>query len=241
MPLSVNGEPVDDALIREEAASLRPRYFEMMEGQDPIAAEMQLREWSRENVVERVLLRQEAAKRQLSLEDLLARITTAVPPPKNKDVAELYRKNRESFWAPELVHAWHIVKNIDETHDEAAARAGIEQAEAELRQGLTFQEVADRLSDCPGNGGDLGLFPRGQMVPEFDAVVFALQPGQTSPIFRTPFGFHIARVTARKPEGIRTLAEMREYIENELLGVKRQKAVEDFVDELKSQADIKKT
>src|SRR5438552_13713101 len=61
MAFTVNGELVEDSVIRAEASSLRPRYEEVAQNMDPIEAEMQLREWSRENVIERVLLRQEAA------------------------------------------------------------------------------------------------------------------------------------------------------------------------------------
>src|SRR6266704_841718 len=61
MAFTVNGELVEDSVIRAEASALRPRYEEVARNMDPIEAEMQLREWSRENVIERVLLRQEAA------------------------------------------------------------------------------------------------------------------------------------------------------------------------------------
>ena len=59
MALIINGERIEDSVIRQEAAMLRPRYQEMISGMDPVAAEMQLRDWSRENIVERVLLRQD--------------------------------------------------------------------------------------------------------------------------------------------------------------------------------------
>ena len=62
MALIINGERIEDSVIRQEAAMLRPKYEEMISGMDPVAAEMQLRDWSRENVIERVLLRQEALK-----------------------------------------------------------------------------------------------------------------------------------------------------------------------------------
>ena len=61
MAFTVNGELVEDSVIRAEASALRPRYETVARQMDPIEAEMQLREWSRENVIERVLLRQEAA------------------------------------------------------------------------------------------------------------------------------------------------------------------------------------
>ena len=61
MAFTVNGELVEDSIVRAEVSALRPRYEEVAQNMDPIEAEMQLRDWSRENVIERVLLRQEAA------------------------------------------------------------------------------------------------------------------------------------------------------------------------------------
>jgi parvulin-like peptidyl-prolyl isomerase len=270
---------VDDDAVREEARMMRPQYMESVGEMDPIEAEMQLREWARENVIERMLLKSaaladtepvpsevveqalEAAKTeaggkagcgtrtsdgdvreqietQYRLERLLARVQSSVPAPKSKEIAEFYKRNREMFMAPELIHAAHIVKNVDEQHDEASARAGIESAMAELRDGVPFDEVANRHSDCAGNGGDLGWFPRGEMVDEFDAVVFAMPVGARSDIFRSAFGFHIATVMERKPAGLRALKEMEAEIANVLSAEKRQKAIEDYLDALRAQAQI---
>ncbi|MDQ6676419.1 MAG: peptidyl-prolyl cis-trans isomerase [Acidobacteriota bacterium] len=236
--LTVNGEPVPDSLLREEAAALRPKYYEVMPAGDPVELEMQLREWSRENVIERVLLTQEAARRSVSVEELLATLHGAVPKPKNKDVAELYRKHKDSFWVPELVHAAHIVRNVDEGHPEAEARKSIDAAEADLQSGTPFAIAADRHSDCAGNGGDLGWFPKGHMVPEFEEVIFAMAPGQTSPVFRSTFGFHIAHCLARKPEGTPGLPDVREEIEMRLHRERQQHEVEKYVDSLRARAEI---
>jgi parvulin-like peptidyl-prolyl isomerase len=280
MPLSVNGEIIDESLVRQEAAALRPRMIEAMAGEDPIALEMRVKEWARENVIERVLLRQTAAadpepidvelleravaqvrdqtpgqtgcifptqedelrkevETQLRVDRLVERLTAKVSAPRHKDVVEHYRKHKDSFLTPESIHASHIVKNIDEKQDEAAARAAIEQALAEVRGGATFAEVADRSSDCPGRGGDLGWFHRGQMVDEFEDVVFALEPGALSEIFRSPFGFHIAVLHARREAGPRTLEEVRPEIEEHLLQEKRQRVLEQYLDRLRAQADVK--
>ncbi len=252
MPLIINGETVDDAVIRAESSALRPRYEEMIQGQDPVEMEMQLREWSRENVIERVLLRQEAfkeqapvppglepeAEAQYRLQFLIAKITARLPRIKHKEVADYYRKNKEQFWTPEMVGASHIVKNVDENISEETAREAIEKVREELKNGASFEELADRYSDCPGSGGALGYFAPGQMVEEFDKVVFALKPGETSDIFRTVFGFHIARVHDHKPAGVRNLSEVREEIEQALSRDRQERAMEEFVDGLKAKAVI---
>jgi parvulin-like peptidyl-prolyl isomerase len=247
---------------------------------DPIEAEMQLREWARENVIERMLLRSaaladpepvppdvvekavEAVKSQIAanpetgataseeairaqveaeyrLDRLLARVQSQVKPPKAKDLAEYYKQNKEKFVFPELLRVAHIVKNVDEQHEEEAARAGIEAALAELESGGAFSEVADRHSDCPGNGGQLNWFPRGEMVEEFEAVVFELPVGERSGIFRTRFGFHIAIVLERRPAGPRPFKEIEGELTEALMQQARTKAVEEFLDALRARADIR--
>lgn len=280
MPWFVNGDLVDDAAVREEARLMRPRYMESVGNMDPIEAEMQLREWARENVIERMLLKSAAladpepvppeiiergldaikteasgkagcgtrtgdgdirdqVELQYRVERLVAQVQKNIAAPKAKEISEFYRRNKEQFDTPELIHAAHIVKNINEQQDEASARAAIDAAQAELQTGAEFSEVANRHSDCAGNGGDLGWFPRGQMVDEFDEVVFNLPLGKISEIFRSPFGFHIATIYERKAAGIRSLKEVEADIASHFVQEKRQKALEDFLDQLRSKAEIR--
>jgi parvulin-like peptidyl-prolyl isomerase len=282
MPYLVNGETIEDSEIRKEASLLRPQFERVMTDLDPVEAERQLWEWSRENVIEKALLRQEALRSgiavsdeeilhaiqqmkayqpeergcdtgagsdsfkrdvemQLRVERLLANVAEAAAPPDKKAVTDFYRKNREQFLTPETIHAAHIVKHIDENQDEAAARAGIEEADRRLQAGEDFAAIADELSDCPGRGGDLGVFSRGQMVDEFDEVAFSLPVGKHSPVFRTVFGFHIAKVLDRVPEGVRPLSEVKDQIERHLHEEARRAEMEKYVDALKEKAEIRKT
>jgi len=225
---------------------MRPRYEEAMADMDPLEREIQLKDWARENVIERVLLRQEAAKQadpSCQPEDVIPqfieKLTAAVPPPKPKEVGEYYRTHKNQFWMPEMVHAAHIVKNIDEYTSEEAAREAIEQIVRKLDEGADFAALADEHSDCPGNGGDLGWFGRGEMVEEFEQVVFALQPGERSGIFRTAFGYHVARVLERRPEGAAEFPEVKDRIAEVLHEEKKQKFLERYLDELRAAADVR--
>lgn len=79
----------------------------------------------------------------------------------------------------------------------AAARRRAEEVVTRLAAGEKFDDLAKRFSDDPGSkerGGDLGWFRAGAMVPAFDATVFAMRAGATSPIVETDFGFHIIRL-----------------------------------------------
>jgi peptidyl-prolyl cis-trans isomerase C len=275
MPIQVNREVVDEAMIRAEAAALRPRLREAMPDEPSAAIEARVREWSRENVIERVLLRQAAAadqtpldpeaveralrdaqsaasasdlggsaglrteiEFQLRVDRLVERHAGRIAQPRNKDVVEYFRKHRDQFVVPELVRAAHIIKNVNAESPEAEALAAIKAIEEELRTGAVFEEVADRASDCPGQGGDLGWFPRGQMVVEFDAVVFSLPEGSISRVFQTPFGFHIAKVYGRTPDRPAELDEARPQIERRLMAEKNQRALERYLDHLRAHAEI---
>ncbi|OPZ16122.1 MAG: Foldase protein PrsA 1 precursor [candidate division BRC1 bacterium ADurb.BinA364] len=108
----------------------------------------------------------------------------------------------------------------------------------ELAKGADFAQAAARNSDCPDNGGDLGYFPRGQMVPEFENVVFSLKRGQISEVFRTEFGLHIATVTDKRPARPYEFEQVKDTIRRELRGGLRQKAIEDFIDAERAKARI---
>jgi len=109
-----------------------------------------------------------------------------------------------------------IVKNAEGPAQREAAWIAMQQVEACLRAGEDFRTVADRDSDCKGNGGDLGWFARGVMVEEFEDIVFELSPGEQSAIFETRFGLHIVRMLEKRPPGIQPLSEVYDAISNHL-------------------------
>jgi len=238
MPLLVNNEPLEDQWIREEADHLRDRLRADLRDLDDLEFGIRLREIARENVIGRMLLRQ--AMGGASLEDAFHAIAGQVPRPSKQDVSNYYRKYPNLFQAPEMVRAAHIIKNVDEGVSEEAAHTAILAVEAKLKAGAGFAQTADADSDCPGKGGDLGFFARGDMVPEFEQVVFALKPGEISAPFRSPFGFHIAKLLEKRSPGLRPLHEVREDIEQEIWRQTKLLLVEDLIQKLRARADIRK-
>lgn len=108
----------------------------------------------------------------------------------------------------EQVHARHILiaTKSPETPmeqgglDKPAARAKAEEVLRRVKAGENFETLASEYSDdgSKQNGGDLGWFGKGRMVPEFEKAAFALQPGQTSDIVESQFGFHIIKTEGRR-------------------------------------------
>ena len=110
----------------------------------------------------------------------------------------------------EAVQASHILIRIENDEDEPDARQKIEEILSQLRGGADFARLAQEHSQDQTNadkGGDLGFFPRGRMVPEFERVAFAMEPGQLSGLVRTSFGFHLIKVTDVRRLDTRTKAE----------------------------------
>jgi len=87
---------------------------------------------------------------------------------------------------PNEVHCAHILVKTEKEAQTVADR---------LNKGEKFSNVAKEVSLCPSrkNGGDLGTFTRGKMVKEFEQAAFVLEKGQTSPIVKTQFGYHIVK------------------------------------------------
>ena len=282
MTLIVNGEKIEDSLIQQEVERLRPHYEQVFRGQDSKEQRAQLFDWSRENVIERVLINQEAknidagipqariesaleqvkkqyqnqgqSPQQLSAEDeekikediksqmrvewMLQDVCKNIPGPSEKAVLEFYNENKEQFKSAEQVRVGHIVKHINWQTDEATAHNIIRKTQDALKNGAVFETLVAKYSDCPENGGDLGYITRGQMVEEFEDVVFNLGVNEASDVFRTRFGFHIAKLYDRKPAVIPAIKEVKKQVVSELKGQMRSKAIDEFVDRLKSKAKI---
>ena len=86
------------------------------------------------------------------------------------------------------------------------AKAKADSILAEIRRGADFAQVARRESQDSGSaerGGDLGWNRRGELVPEFEAMMFALTPGQVSPVVKTQYGYHIIKVDRSKPSEVK--------------------------------------
>ena len=147
----------------------------------------------------------------------------ATAKPTDAQMQAYYQEHVEDrFTDPAEVRARHILVKVDPGADEAAkskARAEADDLLKQVRAGGDFEALAKAHSKDPGSaakGGDLGFFPRGRMVPTFDAAAFALEPGQVSELVETPFGFHIIKVEEKKAGGVRPFEAVREQIEKEL-------------------------
>jgi peptidyl-prolyl cis-trans isomerase D len=161
-----------------------------------------------------------------------------------QDVQRYYEDNEAQFSSPEQVRASHILLKT-EGKDDAAVKKQAEDLLAKVKGGADFAKLATQYSEDEGSktkGGDLDFFPKGQMVPEFDSVAFSLQPGQISDVVKSQFGYHIIKVTDKKPASKKTLDEVKAQIEDTLKSQRAQeeaqRTVNDISASVKTPADL---
>jgi peptidyl-prolyl cis-trans isomerase C len=161
----------------------------------------------------------------------------------DSEVEAFYAKNPEMFRTPAQVHARHILfssEHGDSDAERSGAKENAEAARVRALAGEDFAALAKELSQGPSakDGGDLGFFSAGSMVPAFSEAAFALEPGGISDVVETQFGYHVIKVEERRDGGTRPLDEVREPLGNALLERKVTAAVETMLTKLRSQAEI---
>jgi peptidyl-prolyl cis-trans isomerase D len=138
-----------------------------------------------------------------------------------EEVERSYNEQIGKYTTPEQIRASHILLTT-EGKDDAAVRAQAEQVLKEVKAGGDFAALAKKYSQDESNaqqGGDLDYFGRGRMVSAFENAAFAMAPGEVSDLVKTEFGYHIIKVTDRKPAIVRPISDPEVYkeIESQLL------------------------
>jgi len=168
------------------------------------------------------------ARNRLLMDSLLAQEGKAAT---NDDaMKKVYEEASKQITGEQEVRARHI---LVETEDEAKA------VKAELDKGADFAELAKKKSKDPGSadGGDLGFFTKEQMVPEFSAVAFSLEPGKISDPVKSQFGWHVIKVEEKRnrkaPEFDQVKPQIEQYV--------TRKAQADYVAKLRAEAKVERT
>jgi len=160
------------------------------------------------------------------------------------DIKAYYEARKDELQIPEMVRARHILIKVDANAPEEEKQKALEKAEDlldRIKSGEDFAELASELSDdtvTKAKGGNLGFFPRGNMVPTFEDAAFSLKPGEVSEIIETQFGYHIIKVEEKKEAGTQPLDAIKDNIKQGLIQERSQKAVVDFTDKVLKDANV---
>ena len=182
--------------------------------------------------------------RQMAIDRVIERQVMPSITLSEEEIRQFYDANPQRFKTPEKIRLSHILIRFapgENTDQPTQARRKMETIAAQLTQGADFAALAKDYSEEPRReyGGDLGYVERGQILPQLETVAFELEVGETSPILTTGHGFHLLRVTDRKPGKVTTFEEAQPEIRQTLLQLKRDRAVKAYADTIRKKADIR--
>lgn len=170
-------------------------------------------------------------RKRLIVESFLKKKVEAESKVSDEDMKKFYEQNKDKFKSGEQIKASHIlVKTEKEAKDVLA----------QLKAGGNFEELAKKSSvdSSSAKGGDLGWFGKGSMVPAFEKAALALKEGQVSDVVKSDFGFHIIKLTGKRPAGIRPFEEVKEQIKGAIMPTRQQEVFQKIKEELKKTAKI---
>jgi len=172
-------------------------------------------------------------KENLLINKLMQEVTNEINISDEK-AREYYNNNKNQYEYSEQVNASHILLKDEEKVDEVMNK---------IDNGQNFADLAEEYSQGPTakDGGKLGFFAKGEMVPAFEEKAFELEVGEVSnEAVETDYGYHIIKVTDKKEAGVANFEEVKSNIKENLSNQQRQKAWDDFVNKLREKAEIEK-
>jgi len=286
MPLVVNNQEIDDAIIDQEFSAIKAHY-ESMGSMSCCERDEEFRGYARDNIIFRALLTQEAQRSisepnakevdeafsklkkdnggddqfyasmsltpdqdeiirndlamNMQVETLRENIFAEIKHPTEEELIKYYSNNKDQFRDEDEVRASHIFKSVREVEKREEIFNELCGIREKIINGLDFFEIAKSYSDKPEEEIDLGYYKRGELMDEFEIITFSMKLGEVSPVFNTAHGFHLAKVTDRKTGLTKPYEDVKSIIKEELILLAQDKKLREYVEELKSSADIKYT
>jgi peptidyl-prolyl cis-trans isomerase C len=228
------GIKVEEAAIDEKWGELKKRFSSEVEFKNMLSesnfSEAELRSQLRRGI----------AVEQFVDKEFFQKATVS-----DKETKSYYDTHPDRFKKPEQVQASHILIEVDpqaSASQKAEARKKLENIQKQVRNGEDFAALAKEHSQCPSSaqGGDLGYFRRAQMVKPFEEAAFALEPGKVSDIVETRFGYHLIKVTDKKPETTLAYKDVKDGLEEYLKEDKARQEVHSYLEKLKEKAKVER-
>ncbi|MGA7828910.1 MAG: peptidylprolyl isomerase [Geobacteraceae bacterium] len=183
------------------------------------------------------------ARKEIYINNLIEKNIASKVTISDADAKKFYDENSDKFKQPETVKASHILIGVAPNASAEEKAKAKEKAEALLKRakaGEDFATLAKENSTCPSapQGGNLGYFSKGQMVPAFEKAAFSMKPGEISDIVETQFGYHIIKVTDKKPASTVPFKDAKKEIINYLKVQEIQKEISALVQKLREEGKI---
>ncbi len=232
----VSGTTITVDAFKKEMENLPPYLKPMTETADGkkemletmVIRELILQEAAKEGVENSPAVKDkiDELKKRLVVEAYLKKKVEEQATVSDVELKKFYDANTDKFKTGDQVKASHILLKDEKQAKDIAAQ---------LKSGANFEELAKKHSadGAAAKGGDLGWFSKGSMIPEFEKVAFGMKEGGISGIVKTKFGYHLIKLTAKRPAGNRSFDEVKDQIKAQLLPGKQQEAFQKLKDDLK--------
>ena len=163
---------------------------------------------------------------QMSIAKILSEVTVT-----DEEVKEYYEANKDKFIEQPTVSAKHIL--VEKEEDALKIKE-------EIDNGITFEDAAKKYSSCPSKeqGGNLGVFGRGMMVPEFEDAAFNAEIGKVTEPVKTQFGYHLILVDSKNEAKTKTFEEVKDAVLQQLMQERKQRKYLDVLKELESKYGV---
>ena len=173
----------------------------------------------------------------LRVRRMIDRLVAEDPEPTDAELRAYYEQHIDRFKTAEEVRASHILKASrgEKRHESYELLRDLRR---QLQAGAEFEPLARAHSDKGDEHIDLGFFKRGELAEEFEIVAFSLNVGEVSPVFATPFGYHLITLTDRKPATPKPFEEVREQVRELVLAERKQEKAKALVKQLQATAVI---
>jgi len=250
--VTFKGGEVTRAELDREAARLPPllaKQFQTKAGKRELAMSIVDKKLLAEKARAAGLTQDPEIRRQvqeledrLTVQALLARQEAALPPPSEADERAYYDSHKDELADPEKVKLGRVLVSIPSAAQKTAAKGRADKLRKTLASGAPLAKVAAQ-GDGPGkaNGGDFGLFARGDLGDlALERVAFALKkPGELSPVVEGRDGFSVLQLQDLKPKRIPPFEEVRAQIRARLAPIQKRKAFDDLRASLRKEAEVK--
>ncbi|KAB0664234.1 peptidylprolyl isomerase [Oryzomonas japonica] len=170
-------------------------------------------------------------KKRLIVESFLKKKVETDAKVSDEDLKKFYEQNKDKFKTGDQMRASHILVKTEKQAKDILAQ---------IKAGGKFEDLAKKNSvdASAAQGGDLGWFNKGSMVPVFEKAALALKEGQVSDVVKSDFGYHIIKLTGKRSAGVRPFEEVKEQIKAAVMPSKQQEVFQKIKDELKKTAKI---
>lgn len=164
----------------------------------------------------------------MAMNKVLADVTVT-----DEEAKKYYDENKDAFSVPPTVLARHILVNTEEEAN---------RIKDEINSGLSFADAAMKYSTCPSKeqGGNLGEFSKGMMVPEFEKASFEAEIGALTGPVKTQFGYHLIIVDSKNEGAVKNFEEVKDNVVKELLKINQHKKYDDLLNELQNKYGVER-